>query len=95
LGYYCRERGIFDLPTAVKKMTSMPADQMGLTDRGRVAKGKKADLVIFEADTVEDQATFSQPHQYPVGISHVVVNGELVIDEGKHTGKRPGRILRS
>ena len=95
LGHYCREREIFDLPTAVKKMTSMPADQMGLKDRGRIAPGKKADLVIFDRRTVEDKATFEKPHQYPIGISHVFVNGTPVIQDGDHTGKRPGRILRA
>lgn len=95
LGYYCREREIFDLPTAVKKMTSMPADQIGLKDRGRIARGKKADLVIFDANTVLDRATFAKPHQYPTGISYVLVNGTPVIEAGKHTGSRPGRILRS
>jgi len=95
LGHYCRDRGIFDLPAAVKKMTSMPADQIGLRDRGRIAPGKKADLVVFRAETIKDTATFSKPHQYPVGITHVLVNGAPVIEAGEHTGRKPGRILRS
>lgn len=94
LGHYARERKIFDLSTAVKKMTSMPADQLGLTDRGRIARGMKADLVIFDAATVQDTATFENPHQYPRGIKHVLVNGTLVVENGKHTGARPGRVLR-
>jgi len=94
LGHYCRERGLFDLPTAVKKMTSMPADQVGIRDRGRIARGKKADLVVFDAGTVKDGATFENPHRYPTGIQHVLVNGELVVDGGSHTGRRPGRVLR-
>jgi len=94
LGHYCRERGLFDLPTAVKKMTSMPADQVGIRDRGRIARGKKADLVVFDAGTVEDGATFQNPHSYPTGIEHVLVNGELVVHDGSHTGSRPGRVLR-
>ncbi|MBN2288935.1 MAG: D-aminoacylase [Candidatus Glassbacteria bacterium] len=94
LGYYCRERKIFDLPTAVKKMTSMPADQMGLSDRGRIARGMKADLVVFDAATVRDTATFQDPHQYPAGIGYVLVNGVPVVEQGKHTGARPGRVLR-
>jgi N-acyl-D-amino-acid deacylase len=73
----------------------MPADQIGLRDRGRIAQGKKADLVIFRAETIKDTATFAKPHQYPVGITHVLVNGAPVIEAGKHTGKKPGRILRS
>ena len=94
LGLYTRERGVFDLPTAVRKMTSMPADQIGLADRGRVARGKKADLVVFDAATVEDTATFEDPHRYPVGIHHVLVNGVSVVQDGTHTGARPGRALR-
>ena len=94
LSLYARERGVFDLPTAVRKMTSMPADQIGLADRGRVAPGKKADLVVFDAATVEDAATFEDPHRYPVGIPHVLVNGVSVIQGGAHTGARPGRALR-
>ncbi|MEA1996785.1 MAG: amidohydrolase family protein, partial [Gemmatimonadota bacterium] len=94
LGYYARERKIFDLPLAVKKMTSMPADRMGFTDRGRIAMGMKADLVVFDQATVRDKATFDDPHQYPVGIKYVLVNGELAAEDGKHTGARPGRVLR-
>jgi N-acyl-D-aspartate/D-glutamate deacylase len=94
LGHYVRERGLFDLPTAVKKMTSMPADQVGLADRGRIARGQKADLVVFNAATVTDEATFEAPHRYPVGIRHVLVNGAFVVEQGRHTGARPGRVLR-
>jgi len=94
LSHYCRERGIFDLPTAIRKMTGTPADQAGIHDRGRVAKGKKADLVVFNAATIKDEATFDDPHQYASGISYVVVNGQIVVDHGEHTGARPGRVLR-
>ncbi len=94
LSHYARERKIFDLPTAVKKITSMPADQIGLSDRGRIARGMKADLVAFDAASVKDTATFEKPHQYPVGIEHVLVNGEPVVENGKHNGARPGRVLR-
>ena len=94
LGYYSRERKLFDLSTAVKKMTSMPAEQLKLRDRGRVALGMKADLVIFNGAKVQDTATFEKPHQYPDGIKHVLVNGKLVVENGKHTGARPGRVLR-
>ncbi len=94
LAHYCREREIFDLPTAVRKMTAMPADRAGITDRGRIARGKKADLVVFGADTVKDEATFDDPHQYASGINYVVVNGEIVVENGQHTGARPGRVLR-
>jgi N-acyl-D-amino-acid deacylase len=94
LGHYARERGIFDLPNAVRKMTSLPADQIGLPDRGRIARGKKADLVAFDASAVSDTATFDDPHRYPEGISFVVVNGTIVVEKGAHTGARPGRVLR-
>ncbi len=94
LAYYCRERRLFDLPTAVRKMTSLPADRIGLADRGRVARGKMADLVVFDAAGVKDEATFADPHRYPAGIRHVFVNGTLVVDAGAHTGARPGRVLR-
>ncbi|MCK5651576.1 MAG: amidohydrolase family protein, partial [Gemmatimonadetes bacterium] len=94
LSYYTRDRGIFDLPTAVRKMTGTPADQAGIGDRGRIARGKKADLVVFNAADVKDEATFDDPHQYPTGIEYVVVNGRLVIENGQHTGARPGRVLR-
>jgi N-acyl-D-amino-acid deacylase len=94
LGYYCRERKLFDLPTAIKKMTSMPADQIGIRDRGRIAKNLKADLVVFHAATIRDEATFDDPHRYPTGIHHVLVNGQFVVEDGNHTGARPGRALR-
>ncbi len=95
LGHYSRDRALFDLPTAVKKMTSMPADQIGISNRGRVAKGMKADLVIFDAEKVRDTATFDDPHRYAEGIRHVLVNGVGVVEEGAHTGARPGEVLRS
>jgi len=94
LGYYTRERGIFDLATAVKKCTSMPADQAGLDDRGRIARGMKADLVVFDPEKIVDRATFDDPHQYADGIDHVLVNGTAVIEDGSHTGALPGRMLR-
>ena len=94
LGHYARERKLFDLSTAVKKMTSTPANQLRLTDRGRIARGMKADLVVFDRAEVRDTATFENPHQYPHGIKHVLVNGTLVVENGKHTGARPGRVLR-
>ncbi len=94
LGHYCRERRLFDLTTAIRKMTSMPADQIGLGDRGRIAKGKKADLVVFDAKRIRDLGTFQEPHRYPAGIHHVLVNGVPVVERRKHTGARPGRVLR-
>ncbi len=94
LGFYARERGLFGLETAVRKMTSLPADQIGLADRGRIARGKRADLVVFDAARVRDTATFDDPHRYPEGIGHVLVNGVPVVEAGVHTGARPGRALR-
>jgi N-acyl-D-amino-acid deacylase len=94
LGYYTRDQHLFNLPTAVRKMTSMPADQVGLRDRGRIARGKKADLVLFDAKAIRDEATFDDPHRYPTGIPFVIVNGQVVVDQGRHTGAKPGQVLR-
>ncbi len=94
LAHYIRDRKIVELPSGIRKMTSMPAEQAGLADRGRIAKGKKADLVIFNPKTVQDNATFDSPHQYPTGVAHVFVNGVMVVKDGKHTGARPGKVLR-
>ncbi|MCC7012916.1 MAG: D-aminoacylase [Planctomycetes bacterium] len=95
LGHYCRERKLFDLPTAVRKMTSMPAERARLSDRGRIAPGAFADLVVFDAATVTDVATFDDPQRYPRGILHVLVNGQPVVERGAPTGARPGRWLAS
>jgi N-acyl-D-amino-acid deacylase len=94
LGRYAREEKIFDLATAVKKMTSMPAEKLGLKQRGVLAQGNFADVVIFNPQTVIDHATFEEPHQYPTGIAYVLVNGVLTIENGKHTGALAGQILR-
>jgi N-acyl-D-amino-acid deacylase len=93
LGRYGREQGLFDLPTAVRKMTSMPADRAGLTLRGRIEVGAYADLVVFDPERVLDEATYQDPQRYPTGIQHVIVNGELVVQDGAETGTRPGRWL--
>ena len=73
----------------------MPANQIGLKDRGRIAKSMKADLVIFDAQKIKDVATFEDPHRYPEGISYVLVNGVMTVDHGKHTGARAGKVLRA
>ena len=93
LGRYVREEKVLSLEEAVKKMTSITADRFGLTDRGVIREGAWADLVLFDPQTVADKATFADPHQYPVGIPCVVVNGVVVIDQGQHTGALPGRVL--
>ena len=94
LGKYSREDGLFDLPTAVHKMTGMPARRLGLADRGTIGVGLVADLVVFDPETVMDQADFINPHQYARGIDHVLLNGSVVIQNGEHTGSLPGRVLR-
>lgn len=94
LGEYVRERKLLPLEEAVKKMTTLPARQLGLRDRCQIAEGYWADLVIFDPATVRDRATFDQPYQYPEGIPHVIVNGVPVIEHGEHTGARPGHVVR-
>lgn len=94
LGHYVREKKILPLETAIHKMTQMPARRLGLTDRGVVAKGAVADLVVFDPATVVDRATFTDPHHYPEGIPFVIVNGTVAIDGGKLTEARVGRVLR-
>jgi N-acyl-D-amino-acid deacylase len=93
LGRYVREHKVLSLEEAVKKMTYVTADRFGLTDRGVVRERAWADLVLFDAQTVADRATFTDPHQYPVGIPYVIVNGVVVIDQGQHTGALPGQVL--
>jgi N-acyl-D-amino-acid deacylase len=94
LGRYVREIGALSLSTAIEKATSAPARRLGITDRGRIAEGLFADLVAFDPRTVADQATFENPHQYPVGIDVVVVNGVVTIRDGEHTGALGGRAVR-
>ena len=94
LGRYCRERGIMPLESAIHKMTGMPAARLRFAGRGVLTPGAFADLVAFDPDTVADRATFERPHQYPVGIPHVLVNGEFVLRDGERTDRIPGRIVR-
>jgi N-acyl-D-amino-acid deacylase len=94
LGRYVRELGLIPLEDAVRKMTSLPAQVFRLRDRGLVRVGMAADLVIFDEKTVADLATFEQPRQYPVGISHVIVNGKVVWTDGVMSAERPGEVLR-
>jgi N-acyl-D-amino-acid deacylase len=93
LGEYAREQRLLSLPQAVHKMTALPAQRLGLRDRGVIRPGARADLVLFDPRTVMDQATYDDPHRYPVGIDHVLVNGRFVIKDGQHTGSLPGRVL--
>lgn len=94
LGKYVREEGVLTLQQAVRKMTSAAANRLGIADRGQVREGWWADLVVFDPDTVSDRATYEQPHQFPAGIDYVIVNGHVVISEGRHTGRLGGKVLR-
>jgi N-acyl-D-amino-acid deacylase len=94
LGEFVREMRIMSLEEAIRKMTSAPAARLGIVDRGRLADGLKADVVLFDPVNVRATATYDEPRQFPVGIPYVIVNGEVVIDSGEHTGATPGRALR-
>jgi N-acyl-D-amino-acid deacylase len=94
LGKYCREEILFDIQTAVKKMTSMPAEKLGFKKRGLLKKNNFADVVVFDPNTVIDNATFEKPHQYPTGIKYVIVNGKITVKDNEHTGEVNGRIIR-
>jgi N-acyl-D-aspartate/D-glutamate deacylase len=93
LGRYVRELKVLTLPDAVKKMTSMNADKIGIKDRGRLADGMWADITVFDAERVIDRATFEHPNRYPVGIQYVIVNGEVTVEHERHTGALAGRVL--
>jgi N-acyl-D-aspartate/D-glutamate deacylase len=90
---YVRERGVISLTEAVRKMTSWPATRMRLEGRGAIREGLWADVVIFDYDRLQDRATYEEPRLEPEGIDYVLVNGQVVIDKGRHTGARPGRVL--
>jgi len=94
LGHYVRERGIINLPEAVRKMTSLPAQKLGLRDRGVIRPGAWADLVVFNHETISDVADYSDPKKYPRGIEYVIVNGALTVNKGRHTGAKAGKVLR-
>lgn len=94
LGRYVRDQSLISLEIAVRKMTGMPAERLGMTDRGLLEEGLVADLVVFDPETIIDRSTFEQPHQLSEGIRHLLINGEAVISDGAHTAARPGRVLR-
>jgi N-acyl-D-amino-acid deacylase len=94
LGRYVREQKVISLEEAVRKMSSLPARHFGFADRGVIANGHAADIVIFDPATVSDVATYEKPHQFATGFAHVLVNGVPVIRAGETTGARPGRVLR-
>ena len=93
LGRYARDLKTITLEDAVHKMSAFPAQRIGLADRGVLREGLKADVAIFDPDTVADKATFEQPHQYAVGVAQVIVNGQVAFDDGRMTAARPGRVL--
>jgi N-acyl-D-amino-acid deacylase len=94
LGKYVRDEHVIPLEEAIRKLTSLPADTLKVTDRGRLTVGHFADVVVFDPKTVADRATYEQPHQYAVGMRHVWVNGAQVLKDGEHTGATPGRVVR-
>jgi N-acyl-D-aspartate/D-glutamate deacylase len=93
LGLYVRERKVIPLEEAVRKMTSLPASQLGLAGRGVMREGAPADLVAFDPVRVRDTATYQSPHSFPEGLPHVIVNGVMVLRDGKITAARPGQVL--
>jgi N-acyl-D-amino-acid deacylase len=95
LAVYVRELGILTWEQAIRKMTSLPAQRLGLPDRGLLRPGMAADVVCFDPERVRDTATYEEPRSLPEGIPYVLVNGRFVVDDGRHTGDLPGRALRS
>jgi N-acyl-D-amino-acid deacylase len=94
LGHYVRELKIISLEEAIRRMTSLAAQKFQLKDRGMLKEGMAADILVFDELTVKDNATYEQPHQFSSGFHFVIVNGQLVIDEGKHNGIRSGKVLK-
>ena len=94
LGYYVRDQHVLTLEDAIRKMTSFPAQILGLPDRGQIRSGFAADVVLFDPDKVRETSTYEKPKSYPEGIPYVLVNGVMVIDKGQHTGARPGKVIR-
>jgi N-acyl-D-amino-acid deacylase len=93
LGLYVRDEKIVTLPEAIRRLAALPAANLGLDGRGRIAEGLFADVVAFDPATIADRATYEHPHQYAVGMRHVFVNGVQVLRDGEHTGAKPGRAL--
>ena len=87
-------RGVLTFEDAVRKMTSLPADHMGMSERGVLSEGMIADIVVFDPETVVDRSTFQDPHQYPEGIDFVIINGIVAVDDGVFSDVRAGRVLR-
>lgn len=94
LGKYVRELHVISLEEAIRRMTSLPAQKFGLKDRGLLREGMAADIVVFDENTVTDLSTYEKPHAYSKGFQYVLVNGKIVVEEGRHTGERNGTTLR-
>jgi N-acyl-D-amino-acid deacylase len=93
LGKYARDEKVLTLPDAIRKLSSLPATNLGLDHRGFVQEGMFADVVVFDPATITDHATYEKPQQYATGMKHVFVNGQQVLKDGEHTGAKPGRAL--
>ena len=94
LGHYVREEKLFSLEEAIRRLTALPASNLKIKKRGSLKVGNYADVVVFDANTIRDNATFEQPHQYATGMIHVFINGEQVLRDGEHTGALPGRSIK-
>jgi N-acyl-D-amino-acid deacylase len=94
LGHFVREEKVIPLEEAIYKLTTLPATNLKLKKRGALKPGYYADVVLFDADKIKDNATFSKPHQYATGMKHIFVNGTQVLKDGEHTGAFPGRVVR-
>ena len=91
---YVRDEHVIPLEEAVRKLTSLPAKNLKLDQRGLLAPGYFADIVVFDPASIQDHATFEEPHQYSTGVVHVFVNGTQVLRDGEHTGAKPGQVVR-
>jgi N-acyl-D-amino-acid deacylase len=95
LGRYVREQNVLSLEEAIRKMTSLSAEKLRLKEKGVIGKNYDADIVIFDPDEIIDNATYDDPKQFPSGVEYVIVNGEIVVEKGVHTGNRPGKTVRA
>jgi N-acyl-D-amino-acid deacylase len=95
LGRYVRDQGVLSLEEAVRKVTSLPAEKLRLKTKGRIAENYDADIAIFALEAVADRATYEEPRQFPSGIAWVLVNGEVVVEKGRHMRTTPGRTVRA
>jgi N-acyl-D-amino-acid deacylase len=94
LGKYVRDEQVISLQEAIRRLTSLPATNLKIRDRGAIKENHFADLVVFDSSTIQDRATFAEPHQFATGVQHVIVNGMLVLLDGEHTGATPGRFVK-